>query len=286
MSVEALGAPPVDDGAYPAISETVYHADWGSFSQSGAKSILKSPARFHWERTHPKVQKKAYDLGHYVHGKALGVGEPVVVIDAADYRTKKAQETRDAAYAEDKVPILAKTAVVGDAMAAKLLDHPIAGSLLANDDRSVELSTYWHDVATGIRLRARFDVLAPVGDWLVVGDVKTTDNSTDPVDFGRIAANLGYYIQNAWYSEGASTIDPQRRVDFINLVVEVDPPHLVSIVRLPERARELGRQKMRRAIDLYAQCTANDHWPDWPDPSSNLICQSDLPAWFYFQEEE
>lgn len=289
LSTETLvSGVPVEDGVFPAIPERIYHGDKLSLSCSGAKTLLKSPHKFDWQRSQPEVHKPAFDLGHYVHGKALGVGEPVVIIDAPDYKTKGAQEARDAAYAAGHVPVLAKVAVLGDAMAAKLLSHPVAGSLLANGDRQCEQSAFWRDPVTGVRLRARFDVTVPVGDWLVIGDVKTTGASAERDEFGRTIAKLGYFIQDAWYGEAATAtrLAEGRRIDFVFFVVETEPPHLVDVLRLPQKARDLGRLKMRRAIDLFAECTANDHWPDWPDRSSNDIHQTDLPAWFYNQEED
>ncbi|AVP42363.1 Cas4 family exonuclease [Mycobacterium phage Piper2020] len=273
---------PQQDGIYGGIPESVYHGDKHSLSCSSAKELLKSPRKFDWARNHPKVQKTHFDLGHYVHGKVLGVGEPVVIIDYPDYKTKAAREERDQAYAEGKVPILADMAETGDAMAKALFEHETAGGLLTNPDAVKEHSAYWHDDTTRVRLRARFDLFVHLDDWLVIADVKTTSVSADPKQWGTIAAKNGLFIQDAWYSAAAAATGLGERIDFVFLNVETEPPHEVSITRLPVRARELGALKMRQAIDLFAECTANDHWPGY-GPGIHTV---DMPSWFYYQEEE
>lgn len=273
---------PEADGVYPDVDEIAYHNDHSSLSCSGAKQLLRSPYKFNWQRTQPRKEKAAYDLGHYVHGKALGVGQPVVIIDAADYKTTKAREQRDDAYAIGSVPILAKVAEQGDAMVKRLLEHPVSGALLANNQRLVENSIYWHDPMSNVRLRARPDVIAPAGDWLVIGDVKTTAETADPEDFGAVVARRGYYLQDPFYSTAAAAAGLGQQIDFIFMVVEVEPPHLVSINRLTPRARDVGRSKMRHAIDTYAECSRTNQWPDY----GPAIHDIDLPNWFYYQEEE
>jgi hypothetical protein len=272
---------PAEDGLFLKVPEEIYHSDTASLSSSGARTLLESPARFAYERTNRKYATH-FDLGHYVHGLVLGVGEPVVIIYADDYKTKAARDERDAAYAKGHVPILAKTAVVGQAMAKRVREHETAAALLENPEKAVELSAYWLDAESGVRLRARFDLTAPVGDWFVIGDVKTTGVSANPNSWGTIAARHGLFIQDAFYRTAAEATGLGTPIDFVFINVETEPPHLVSMTRLRPRAVELGRTKMRQAINLFAQCTANNHWPAF----GAGIHDVDLPGWAYYQEEE
>ena len=101
-------------GIYAGIDETVYHADSDlapelgrSLSQSGAKTLLASPARFAWERDHGRPPKDAYDLGTLVHALVLrSRDDRIRVVDARDWKTKRAQEARDEARAGGMVPVL------------------------------------------------------------------------------------------------------------------------------------------------------------------------------------
>ncbi|GAS98856.1 uncharacterized protein RMCC_5821 [Mycolicibacterium canariasense] len=280
-----MTAVPAEDGVFGDVPETVYHGDLGSLSCSSAKALLKSPYKFHWSRTQPRVQKSYFDLGHYVHGKALGVGEPVAILDYPDFKTKAAREERDQAYAEGKVPILTKDAALGDAMVAALLGHETAGELLAAPD-AVEHSAYWHDPLTHVRLRSRFDLFSFVDDWLLIADVKTTSVTADPRAWGgAVAAKTGLHIQDAWYRTAAAATglapDPER-IDFVFINVETEPPHMVSVTRLPSRAVRVGAQKMRAAVDLFAKCTRSDVWPSY-GPGITTV---EMPNYFYYQEEE
>ncbi|MGB3483987.1 MAG: PD-(D/E)XK nuclease-like domain-containing protein [Mycobacterium sp.] len=280
MSAPATESVPTEDGFWPGVPDAIYHADHDSLSSTGARKLLKSPYKFHWAQGQPAEHAKHFDLGHYVHGLVLGVGAEVVVIDAASFNGKAAQAQRDEAYAEGKVPILAGWVDPAETMAQRVRDHHLAGSLLANDDAQFELSAYFHDPLTGERGRAKFDIFAPTGDWIVIGDVKTTSKSADPRTWSKTSGDLGYWIQDALYRIAAESLGAQN-VDFVFVNVETEPPHLVSVTRHRPRAVELGRAKVREAFDLYHRCRQSDIWPDW-GPGIHDV---DLPSYIYYQEE-
>ncbi|POY10461.1 PD-(D/E)XK nuclease-like domain-containing protein [Mycobacterium kansasii] len=274
---------PEDDGLYTGISDVDYHADKASLSSSGARRLLRSPAKFRWQLDQPPETGTHFDVGHFVHAKVLGVGQPVVIIDASDYKTKAAQRARDEAYAAGHIPMLRTAAAEAQQMAEAILAHTGAKRLL--EGGTPELSVYWHDLATKVRLRARFDSMRefPDGRQPLVVDVKTTGTSAAPEDFAAAAGKYQLHFQNAWYDAAVRAIgihpDGARFV-FIN--VEKDPPYLVSLTQLQPSAIALGAQRVRRAIDLYAQCLATDHWPGYGDDIHTV----DLPRWTYFQEEQ
>ena len=70
-------------GIVDGMTDAEYHGDpvaAGSISSSGARTLLKSPALYQWERAH-RVEKTTYDVGHAVHAAVLGVGADVVLLD-------------------------------------------------------------------------------------------------------------------------------------------------------------------------------------------------------------
>lgn len=270
---------PEDDGIYSGISDIEYHADKHSLSSSGARKLLRSPSKFHWAQSQPPETAKHFDIGHFVHGEVLGVGQPVVIIDADSYKTKAAQTERDAAYAAGNIPMLKGDADEARKMVAAVLAHPGAAKLL--EDGTAELSAYWHDLDTRARLRARFDKLRefPDGRPPLLIDLKTT-TSADPDDFGATAGKFGLHFQAAWYREAIRAIGVHDDASFVFINVEKEPPYEVSLTRLPETAMELGARQMRRAIDLYAECRATDTWPGY----GNEIHTRDIPRWVYNQE--
>src|SRR5690606_6451240 len=112
-----------------------YHRDpvpGGSLSSSGARDLLppSCPAKFRYDRDNPgPTSKRHFDLGHAAHKLVLGVGAPLVVIEADSYRTKAAQEQQKAAHLAGHVPLLEHEHEQVQAMAAAIREHPIAGPL-------------------------------------------------------------------------------------------------------------------------------------------------------------
>ena len=142
-----------------------YHADpvpGGSLSSSGARKLLppSCPAKFRYEQDNPgPSQARHFDLGHAAHKLVLGVGAPLVVIEAANYKTKAAQEQQKAAHLAGHVPLLTHEHDQVQAMAAAIREHPIAGPLFNPEHGTPEVSLFWHDTPTGVMCRARIDWL-------------------------------------------------------------------------------------------------------------------------------
>jgi hypothetical protein len=263
---------PTEDGIYQGISDEEYHGDPDSLSSSGARALLQpgGPAKF---KHAPRVQKREYDFGHVAHALILGEGSAIAVIDADDWRTKAAREQRDNARADGKVPVLVDTYVQGAALALAAKQHPLGELLFA--EGTPELSVYWHDPETGVRLRCR-------PDWMhtspMVVDVKTT-KSAAPTDFVRSVADYGYHCQQAFYVDGlaAHGIDAQ----FLFFAIEKTRPFLCSVIELPDEAVQLGRRLNRAAVDLYARCCETGEWPGYPP----IIHRLELPPWTYTSAE-
>lgn len=141
-----------------------YHHDpvvGGSLSNSGAKKLMppSCPALFKEWRDGGTEHKDAFDFGRATHARVLGAGEPVVVVDADDWRSAKARAQRDEARAAGATAILAKDDAVIDEMAAKLRAHPIASALLDPDTGKPEQTIVWRDPETGVWCRALVDFL-------------------------------------------------------------------------------------------------------------------------------
>lgn len=262
------------------MSEAEYHSDpvvGGSLSSSGAKQILKSPAHYLHSLTH-KWHKPEFDLGSAVHTQVLGTGWPVDVYDFDSWRTKAAQDKRDESHANDRIPVLAKDYEPVVAMASAVLLHPVAGRLFEGDG-DAEVSAFATDTYTQCWLRARIDWL-PVDGPLM--DLKTA-RSAEPQAWARSAAEYGYDIQRAIYGSVHHAVTNEDR-DFMFVVVESSPPHLVSVIELDDEFAAIGRQRMRAAIDLFAKCKANDDFTagyDREDGEPHVVA---APSWLRYEE--
>jgi hypothetical protein len=251
----------------------VYHADpvpaehGGSLSSSGAKLLLppSCPAIYQWARTHP-THSDAFDFGHAAHAKVLGAGADIVAVDADDWRGKAAREAKDQARAEGKTPLLAKDVAVVDAMAAKLLEHPVASALLDPDHGKPERSLFAQDEESGgVWLRAMLDWLPDPGpSRMIIPDYKTTQDVGDPEAFGRTMANFRYHGQAAWYLDMLRALGlADDDAAFVFIVQSKQAPYLVSVIEPDAHALRVGREENRAAIELYAECTSTGIWPDF-----------------------
>lgn len=280
-------------GLTAGVPEALYHRGIvdgeESLSHSGMKTLLgKTPAHFRYEIDHPedRVQKKSFDLGSVAHDYVLGADAGIAEIRRGgddqhpygtgepydDFRTKDAQQKRDLAYSQDLTPILAKDVARVEAMLAALRRHPKAAELLEPGSGLPEVSGFARDPESGVLLRARYD-------WFrhdhTVADFKTTAKLADPGVFARTAYDFAYYLQDPTYRHVAALCDVEiAAFDFV--IQETTPPYEVSVVHLGEASIELGRRRMREAINVYAACAAFGVWPGYSQTESVEV---DLPYW-------
>jgi hypothetical protein len=266
-----------ESGAYD-LPEHEYLSDpveGGSLSFSGAKTLLPPgcPALFRHRQSNGRPPKPAFDFGHAVHSMVLGVGEPIVVIDADDWRGKAAREARDAAYAAGHVPLLAADHATAKAAADAVRAHPRAGALFA--EGIAEQSLFWRDPLYGVWRRCRIDwrTTLPSGRPVVV-DLKTCV-SAEPSAIGKAVANYHYYQQHPYYLDGVKALGLAEDPAFLFVFVEKEAPHLVTVCELDEAAVEAGQRRNQAALALYAECVETDIWPSYTDD----VTVVQLPRW-------
>jgi hypothetical protein len=268
------------------LTDAEYHADpvlGGSLSSTGARTLItSSPARFHWDRTHGRADTRVFDHGRAAHRKVLGAGGDVVVIEGTgkDPNAWNTNATKDAvaeARAAGLTPIRPADAVTVAAMADALRAHPIAGPLLARPGRA-EQSFVGRDPESGVMCRVRVDWLPDVPDTgrLLVVDYKTTTDASQH-GFAASMANYGYHQQGPFYCDVLSWLDLDHGHQplFVLVAQEKDPPYLVTVNTLTERAIEWGRVLNRKARDIYHRCTVTGEWPGYHAGITEL----DLPGW-------
>lgn len=263
--------------------EDVYHADpvpGGSLSSGGARTLLEpgGPAKFHhWRGT--QRNSTTFDLGKAAHTLALGDGAIVELVEAPDWRTKAAQQARDAAYATGTIPILTKDYPRVVAMVDALKAHPVAGALL-HAEGPVEQSLFWQDETTGAWCRARHDkAVRDRNGRLVIVDLKTCENAHDTAAAKSIGT-YGYHQQDDWYRRPARALGLEDDPGFLFVFVEKQPPHLVNVVQLDDDALEVARRRNDAALRIYADCTRTGAWPGY----GHEITQIGLPPYYPTQE--
>ena len=241
-------------------------------SYSGAKDILRSPARYKAKREQPRVPSEAMELGTIIH--ALVLDQPFCwrEIEGGYGVTKR----REAARAAGLVPITSEELAGAGLIALAVLEDEQAVALIercAHERR--EVTAVAQDPETGVWVRGIFDGLDDGGRYGL--DLKTGREDTLD-DFARTAANLGYDIQAATYLSIMEWLgEPLEAFYFV--VVETAPPYFVGVRELDAEFVGLGRRKLRRALDTYAECVASGVWPG--PPSYQTVS---APMWALRQE--
>src|SRR5438477_12295712 len=239
-----------------------YHA-MRAWSASGARLLAEEcAAKFLWHSPwnplYEPETKTDFDIGVAAH---LAVLEPerqadsIVLIEAGDYRTTKAREARDAGRGAGKVPLLPYQFDIVRAIAGSIRAHPIASEAFRGGEAEVTL--IWSDPETGIPCKARPDYLPAHARWLV--DLKTAA-SANPRSWRDQAYRLGYHARAAWYLDGARAVLGQIPEEYWFVIVEKDPPYLVSFVSFDADALAWGRIANRKACERFAVSAAANDW--------------------------
>lgn len=270
-----------EPGIYPDIPELTYHGDRAlaphlgrSLSASGAKTLLRDPERFAWERDKGRPGKDAFDLGGVVHALVLRSGdERIRIIDATDWKTKAAQEAKKEARANGLTPLNRTEFLQATKIAQAVRRHPLASELFTNG--KPEVSFYWIDDETGVTCRGRVDYLR---DDMII-DLKTARYGTGTEDaFGRQSASFDYPISAAVYTEGYEALTG-KTLPFITVTVEVAPPYIVRVYQYDEVDMHIGRERWRKALGEYA---IREKSGDWSAPLE--IKTITLPGWYGYDE--
>ena len=260
-------------GLHDDVPEAEYHADRASLSVTGAKLLLKSPAKFRYRLDHPE-HKDVFDFGTAAHRMVLGVGANLVVheYDADAVKSPKSTKAWKERQAETRasggVLLLPEEHATIRAMADKLSGHATATSLLSSG--RAEVSAYALDEDTGVLRRGRFDWLND--DMLV--DYKTAQSATQR-DFASAAAKFAYDMQAAWYLDLARACDLDPR-GFVFIVQEKEPPYEVACIQLDPDAVNAARSLNRHALERFRDCSAAGIWPGH---TPDRVVSADLPSW-------
>lgn len=246
---------------------------------SGAiRQFIKSPAHFlHYTRTKGEPPTPQMLLGSAAHCAVLEPREfnaRYAKAPAVDRRTKAGKEEWAEFVAcnphkEILTPEQYDTAwAIKDTLAAM----PEYRALMsANAEYAVEVSRFWVDEATGIKLKGRADMLRSDG---VCIDLKTTVDAS-PHGYPRAIAKYGLHIQAAIYCDAFGC---DR---FIFVAIENKPPFAAGVYHLDEASLELGRQQYRAALEGIAQC---EHEGVYPVGYGEQ--EISLPNWAFFENDD
>lgn len=271
--VEVPDRPAFFPGAHRGMPAADYFAV-EAMSQSGAKSILRSPMHFRVERDRPSEPTAAMQFGTAVHDGILEPAEFAARVVEAPEINRRTKDGRQE-WADFKAANAGRIVLDTEdfARARRCIDavrsHRMARKLLeaATD---VELSLFWIDGEFGVPCKARLDAL-PLGGIL---DVKTTTDAS-PEEFSRSIHAFGYHIQGGHYFSGCEHVLSRTPEFFALVAVESEEPHAVKCYDLEPVAIKFGQARMREALERYRDALAAGRWPGYPD----TIDVISLPPW-------
>lgn len=272
----------VEPGLYKEIPFDEY-AEWDAVNATILNGLSRTPAHVRYELLHGgKEPTPSLDLGWLVH---LAVLEPerfeaeVVVPPKVDRRTKvgKAEWAKFQAEHGDAILVDADTYAKVNAMAVSVFQHETAAEFFQRPGQT-EISIVWDDKEFGLRCKARIDRVSSIGDWPIIGDLKTARNAARSA-FERAIHNYGYHVQAVHYLAGLEALYPtggmHRR--FVFFVVESEAPYLCAAYELDEAAIAEAETVRRRHLATWKQCIETGNYPGYPQG----IDYVSLPPWAF-----
>lgn len=255
----------LETGIHDGIPAEEYHRDPApepSLSNSVAQILLARSPLHAW-CAHPRLnpdhendESQDFDFGTAAHSVLLENDDSCIVeIECDSYRTKVAQEARDAAREAGKVPLLAHQANKVRRM-VEVARNAIQQTDLRDTfaDGKPEQTLIWQD--GGVWCRARVDWLNPARPW----DYKSTTDA-EPSAFGRHIASMQYDFQLAFYQRGLRALGINAQMCL--LAQEKKEPFDITVHALAASKQDYVDALVTRAIGIWCECLQSGSWPGY-----------------------
>ena len=245
----------------------VYHTqlcDAPSISSSGLRTIYKeSPADF-WCYSDLNVDRfirppnAAFDFGGAAHALILGdehwEGNYVIrPVEFSNWQSGDAREWRDMMMQAGMTIVTPEDLEHIKYMADALNAHSLVGPLF---DGEAEQSLIWKD-KTGVWLKSRIDMLPVTSDQ---ADLKTTMDASKRAVFRDIRKHE-YAMQIALSDVGSEVVLGKSFLSSVLVFIQKTPPYHVTPIEISAANILYGKLKLRKAINLFADCLESGDWP-------------------------
>jgi len=284
-----------EPGVYDIPHET-YHADpcpTPSLSAGMINQILLAPKKCwhassrlnpNWEDPDDAGKFTIGTVTHIIHLEPHLLREKVLVVEAADWRSKDAKAARAYAKASGMTAILAhQMEAIHEARAAFYSNKFVCQAF---ENGKTEQSLFWLHPTQKIWCRARPDFISNALTHM--NDHKATADA-NPEKFGKHAYDLGYHRRAAWYIEGFECVFGKRPDHYWFLSQEIKAPYLTAVCELDPSSLEAGRIENERAAKVFTRCLERGEWPGYrhrDQPDKDLAFQVQLPNWAYIQIDQ
>jgi hypothetical protein len=280
------------------LDDKTYH-DSDAVSRTDLTIINRSAAHYFEQRLNPMREEKE-DTPALAKGKSLhtAILEPhlfmenhaVIPLDAPRKPTKpqrdspnpSAKAIESIGYWDSWMMANAEKTVVTTDQCVELLkigrsirDHRVLGLYLA--DGHAERSIFARDPVTGVLCKCRPDWMTNLGGLNIVVDVKSAEDAR-PDAFHKSAYKYGYFEQAAYYSDVIewAGLESFPKADlWLFAVFEKETPYAVQMYEVAPDDIARGRARYRKALNYYAECRRDNHWPAYSEEIKVLV----HPAW-------
>jgi hypothetical protein len=133
--------------------------------------------------------------------------------------------------------------------------HVTAGELF--DACMKQVTIYWTDEETGVRCKARLDLLEP--DIAFAGDLKSARDASR-AGFSRAINAHRYHVQAAGYVDGCRASGYPLK-SFAFFPVEKDAPYVPASWHVDAPAEQRGWDIRQRSLRKLATCLRTGRWP-------------------------
>jgi hypothetical protein len=260
-------------GIYCGIPKARYHQDdltpEPALSASFALDILKlGPARAWIRKYRPAEPKDCQTFGTAAHAALLERerwSEIVELIEAPDYKTKKARAAKASAKANGKPPLLPK-----DIERLEVMALAIRNAIPGLAEVGIETAAGWlADVFKGgiaevtaiaggeTWLKCRPDYVRQADGLDILIDYKTAGRA----DCVKWTARRDLWIHRAAFYLRAWKAAGGNEATYVFVSQENDFPHFVHHAIMKEADLELAASEINDIIEIYRRCREAGKWP-------------------------
>lgn len=292
----------MNDGIYSDITIEDYHAS-SYISATSIKEAKVSLKQFNWFRK-GLMPKPAG--GHFDFGNAFELAlldrvnfEKKVAILQTQYWTEEALKEKpelkspklSATYKKLEGQFLAENEgkyIIQDVgfQSFEAIEHMLTACYSDPTIRKLiegteyQLSIFWTDPETGLKLKTRPDVCKRKKNVIV--NLKTTLDGS-PAKFSRDLANFDYPLQACVEIRGCIDGGLMDRVDnYFWLVVEKQPPYNAVIYEFDKADMDICMSEYRYLVNKIAQAMEKNEYPGYQAEADNQhgILQARIPSYY------
>ena len=220
------------------------------------------------------------NFGEVAHQLMLGQEQTFAVWKGADWRGKEAGQFWDAAVEAGKIPLKASELAKAQAMVQSVrtqLERQGFGHFFTHSESPqahFEATLLWQEM--GFWCKARPDYLrVSATDYLIL-DFKTCE-CAHPFTLDRKIFDLGYHLQDRWYSRGFEMLHPQLagRGKFYFVFAETEAPFATLVFECDGSARAIAEGEIGKAMTAWKHGLETGEWPGY----QTGIYRGETPTW-------